>query len=168
MRIIQLQSISRDTNNTLLVGLPLTSSAPNRQSNGLIAIQHGEIIHEQRKVNPTFYEAKNEHFYYEKSPNYYYSLGKTALICSELIFASTLDDTLREQTTDLLIPAAWSVPTVTPEAVALHESLADYHHDTLNRSATWAARSLPQLTHIYIADRPIAGMPQSGRIHIKR
>lgn len=166
-RVSQLLDLSKETNNTILAGVPLASSKSGMQSNGLIATRHGAIIRQQHKVSPSLYELKVNHFCYNTPANRYHEMGRTAMICSELIFAGMLDSRLRQDTTDVLMPAAWSVPTISPETAATFPTLDAYYQDALTESVAWSTQFFPNLNHVYVADRPLDAKPQNGRFSVR-
>lgn len=168
-RFCRLKGVSYDTSNTIMMGAPLQSPTRTGYNNGAAVFQHGSTAHLQRKKYPGPYEEGLGWFEYTADQNPYHRLGATGLICSELIFALALEKKLRDTTDKVLMPAAWGVPSMTPEAVTQYGSIDNYNQYTLDTVASMAAEDLPNLKSIYIADRVVdGGVPQSGKISIVR
>lgn len=166
-RFKRLKQATKDSNNTILMGSPTRSQGKNH--NSLQVVAGGNIVQTQNKSAMGPYESSLQVFEEDKNPAIYHRLGATAIICSELIYARRLTDDIKSNTNKLLMSAAWGVPTTTPNALKRFDSLDDYNADNLNRSAAWAAKSLPNLESLYIADRPMGeSKQQTGRLKIKR
>lgn len=168
-RFCRLKGVSYDTTNTIMMGAPLQSPTRTGFNNGAAVFQYGSTAHLQRKKHPGPYEESLGWFEYNADQNPYHRLGATGLICSELIFAISLERKVRDETEKVLMPAAWGVPSMTPEAAAQYGTVDEYNQYTLDRVASMAAEDLPKLKNIYIADRIVdGGVPQSGKIDIVR
>lgn len=168
-RFCRLKGVSYDTSNAIMIGAPLQSPTRTGYNNGAAVFQYGSTTHLQRKKHPGPYEEELGWFEYGADQNPYHKLGATGLICSELIFAIALEKKLRNNTDKILMPAAWGVPSMTPETAAAYGTTDQYNQYTLDTAASMAAEDLPNLKSIYIADRVVdGGAPQSGKINIAR
>lgn len=167
-RFDALKDISKTTTNTIMMGAPVLSSRGSF-NNGVIVAEEGEIIHTQRKVYPSPQEEMLGWFEYSDAPHRYQRLGRAVLICSELPYASKLSPLERVMADTLLVPAAWGIPSMSPEAYARHGGRDGYHQYTLDSAVRMAAEEMPRLKQVYVADRSIAGsVPQIGRLTIER
>lgn len=167
-RIHDLEDISDDTTNTIMMGVPVRSPY-GRNNNGLVVAKNGKIIHTQRKQALSMVEEQLGWFEHRDAPNRYQQMGRMALICSELAMVSDPAFFEKVSTDTLLVPAMWGVPSTTPEAYARHGGRDGYHAYALGRAAQLAMEAFPRVNRIYVADRSVAGsVPQSGRLKAKR
>lgn len=166
-RMEQLLEATQGSENTVLVGAPIASQQYG-YNNGLYVARDGEMIQKQRKTLPGFFEKKSGIFTYEDQPNRYSdSMGAVAVICSELPMAYGLA-AIEKQAKTMYVPAAWGVEPMTAIDANKHKSVDDYNKYTLDASVRMAAQEAPNLETIYIADRPMSGAPQVGKIEIQR
>ena len=167
-RMERLLESTRDSTNTVLVGAPIASKK-HGYNNGLYIVRNGETIQKQRKSLPGVFEENSGIFTYEDDPNRYKtSMGAVAVICSELPMTYDLS-ALEKQAKTFYMPAAWGVESLDPaKAKRDYGSVDEYNEATLNASAQLAASEAPNLEKIYIADRPMSGSPQVGKLEIHR